>query len=195
MKPKRERKRLGIVASAAALGVLVAAATASAETIAVSCKGEEFGKTYDLAFLYEGDNSGVLKVTGSFGEMSLPAGKRRREGVNTDGDKVNATEIWGGADIPIIVPDKAAIEACIKGKLPPDQVTDSDIVFMTIPSCAAAAPPTAQPVPVKVYAEIGILDPKSIFLTFKRTYLEATYLPDGKIVLEPLPPPDCKMSE
>jgi hypothetical protein len=74
-------------------------------------------------------------------------------------------------------------------------VTDSDIVFMTIPSCASAAPPTAQPIPVKVSAELGILDPKTIFLTFKRTYLEATDLPDGKIVLEPLPPPSCVMME
>ena len=191
--PKPERKRLRLFGSAASLAALVAAATASAETIAVSCKGEEFGKPYELAFQYEGDDSGTLNVTGSFGDMSLPAGKKQREGVNTDGDKVSATEIWGGADIPLVVPDKAAIEACIKEKLPPDQLTDSDIVFMTIPSCAAAAPPTVQPIPVKVYAEIGILDPKSIFLTFKRTYIEATDLPDGKIVLEPLPPPPCVM--
>ena len=177
------------------MAVFIPAATASAETIAVSCKGEEFQKPYELTLVYEGDDSGTMKVTGSFGEMSLPAGKRLREGVNTDGDTVKATVIWGGADIPITVPDKAAIEACIKGKLPADQVTDSDIVFMTIPSCAAAAPPTAQPIPVKVYAEIGILDPKSIFLTFKRTYLDATDLPDGKIVLEPLPPPQCVMME
>ena len=193
MNPKHERKRLRLFGSAAALGVLVAASTASAETIAVSCKGEEFGKPYELAFQYEGGDSGTLKISGSLGEMSLPAAKTHREAGNDAGEKVSATVIWGAADIPVTAPDKAAIEACIKGKLPPDQLTDSDIVFMTIPSCASAAPPTAQPIPVKVYAELGILDPKTIFLTFKRTYLEATDLPDGKIVLEPLPPPSCVM--
>lgn len=65
LKSKRERTRLEIFGSAAALGVLVAAATASAETIAVSCKGEDSGKPYDLAFVYEGGDSGTLKVTGS----------------------------------------------------------------------------------------------------------------------------------
>ena len=54
MKPKPERKRLRLFGFATALGVLVAASTASAETIAVSCKGEEFGKPYELAFQYEG---------------------------------------------------------------------------------------------------------------------------------------------
>ena len=161
----------------------------------VNCKGEEFDKPYELTLVYAGGDSGTLKLSGSFGEMSLPAAKKYREAANDAGEKVSATEIWGAADIPLTVPDKAAIEACIKGKLPPDQVTDSDIVFMTIPSCAGAAPPTDQPIPVKVYAEIGILDPKTIFLTFKRTYLEATDLPDGKIVLEPLPPPHCVLMD
>ena len=173
----------------------LAAWPASAETITVNCKGEEFDKPYELTLAYEGDDSGTLRVTGSFGDMSLPAGKKQREGVNSDGDKISATVIWGAADIPVIVPDKAAIEACVKGKLPPDQVRDSDFVFMTIPSCAAAAPPTGQPIPVNVYAELGILDPKTIFLTFKRTYLEASDMPDGKIVLEPLPPPTCVMMD
>ena len=173
----------------------LAAWPASAETITVNCKGEEFDKPYELTLAYEGGDSGTLMVSGSFGEMSLPAAKKHRQAANDAGDKVSATIIWGGADIPVIVPDKAAIEACIKGKLPPDQVTDSDIIFMTIPSCAAAAPPTGQPIPVKVYAELGILDPETIFLTFKRTYLEATDMPDGKIVLEPLPPPTCVMMD
>ena len=195
MRSKREKTRLGILGGATALGVLIPAATANAETIAVSCKGEEFDKPYQLTFVYEGGDSGTLKVSGSFGEMSLPAAKTYREAGNDAGEKVSATVIWGGADVPVIVPDKAAIEACIKEKLPADQVTDSDIVFLTIPTCAASAPPTAQPIPVKVYAEIGILDPKTIFLTFKRTYLEATDLPDGKIVLEPLPPPSCLMMD
>jgi len=176
----------------ACLGIpllLATAATANAET--VKCAGQEFGKPYEMTMVYEGGESGTMTITGSFGDMSLPAAKKQREAANEEGHKVSATEIWASGEVPLIVPDKAAIEACIKGKLPPDQVTDSDIVFMTIPSCAASAPPTPQPIPVKVYAEIGILDPQTIFVTFKRTYLEKTDLPDGEIALEPLPPPNC----
>lgn len=169
----------------------ISASAAAAETVTVKCAGQEFGKPYEITLVYEGEDSGSMTVGGSFGEMSLPAAKKQREGVNTDGDKVTATEIWASGEVPLIVPDKAGIETCIKSKLPPDQVGDSDIVFSTIPSCAASAPPTPQPIPVKVYAEIGILDPQTIFVTFKRTYLEKTDLPDGTMTLEPLTPPSC----
>ena len=171
--------------------LLVTDTAASAETLTTKCVGQEFGKPYEMTMVYEGGDSGTMTITGSFGEMSLPAAKKQRDGVNADGDKISATEIWASGEVPLIVPQKAAIESCIKGKLTPEQATDSDIVFSTIGSCAAASPPTAQPIPTKVYAEIGVLDPQTIFLTFKRTYLEKTDLPEGTITLEPLPPPRC----
>jgi hypothetical protein len=89
------------------------------------------------------------------------------------------------------VPDKGAIEACVKSKLPPDQITDADVVFITIPSCAAAAPPTAHTIPVKVYAEFTFLDPESVFVVFKRTYLEKTDLPGGTLTLELMQTSQC----
>ena len=89
------------------------------------------------------------------------------------------------------MPDKGAIETCVKSKLPPEQVTDPDIVFVTIPSCAAAAPPTAQPIPVKVYAEFTFLDPETVLPVFKRTYLEKTDLPGGTLTLEIPPTAQC----
>ena len=167
------------------------ASAAAAETVTVKCDGQEFGKPYQITLVYEGEDSGSMTVGGSFGEMSLPAARKQREGANTDGDTVTASEIWGSGDVSLIVPDKRAIESCVKAKLTPEQATDSDIVFSTIPSCAASAPPTAQAIPVKVYAELGILDPQTVFLTFKRTYLEKTDLPGGEIALESLPPPNC----
>ena len=170
--------------------LLVTSTVANAETLTTKCAGQEFGKPYDMTMVYEGGDSGTMTITGSF-EMSLPAAKKQRDGVNADGDNISATEIWASGEVPLIVPQKAAIKSCIKGKLTPEQVTNSDIVFSTIGACAAASPPTAQPIPIKVYAEIGVPDPQTIFLTFKRTYLEKTDLPDGTITLEPLPPPHC----
>ena len=182
-----KRTLAGIAICCVSLGAVPAAA----ETIMANCFGEESGKSYAMTLVYEGDDHGTLKISGTFGDMSFPAAKRERDS-DVAGEKIHATQFSGGAEIPLVVPDKAAIEACIKAKLPPDQVTDADIVFVTIPSCAAAAPPTAQPIPVKVYAEVTFLDPESVQTTFKRTYLEKTDLPGGELVLEPTLP-QCTM--
>jgi hypothetical protein len=179
----------GFAFCCAALGALPAAA----ETLTAKCAGKEFDKPYEMTMVYEGEDNGTLTISGAFGDMSLPASKKKRERVSKEGETVRATQFWGSGEVPIIVPDKAVIEACVKGKLPPDQITDADMVFVTLPSCADAAPPTAQPIPVKVYAEVTFLDPETVFAIFKRTYLEKTDLPDGEIVLEPLLPPNCTM--
>ena len=169
---------------------LLLPATATAETITIKCAGEESDKPYEITMTYEGGDSGSLKIGGSFGDMSFPAGKRTRDSV-VAGENIHAVQVWGGGELPLVVPEKAAIEACVKGKLPPDQVTDADIVFITIPSCAAAAPPTAQPIPVKVYAEFTFLDAESTLAIFKRTYLEKTDLPEGTLTLELPPTAQC----
>lgn len=182
-------KLAGVAFCCVALGALPAAA----ETFTAKCAGKEYDKAYEMTIVYEGEDNGTITISGSFGDMSLPASMKERENTSEDGVTVRATQFWGGGEIPIVVPDKTAIEACVKAKLPPDQVTDADIVFVTIPGCAASVPPTAQPIPVKVYAEVTFLDPETVFVIFKRTYLEATDLPDKEIVLEPMPPPTCTM--
>jgi len=170
--------------------VLGCASSASAGAITAKCQGQDGDKPYAMTMVYEGDDSGTLKISGSFGDMSFPAAKRSRQSV-TAGETINATQIWGGAEVPLVMPDKGAIETCVKSKLPPEQVTDPDIVFVTIPSCAAAAPPTAQPIPVKVYAEFTFLDPETVLPVFKRTYLEKTDLPGGTLTLELMPTSQC----
>lgn len=170
--------------------VLGCASSASAGTITAKCQGQDGDKPYAMTMVYEGGDSGTLKISGSFGDMSFPAAKRSRQSV-TAGVTINATQIWGGAEVPLVVPDKAAIEACVKRKLPPDQITDADVVFITIPSCAAPAPPTAQPIPVKVYAEFTFLDPETVLPVFKRTYLEKTDLPGETLTLEIPPTAQC----
>ena len=170
--------------------VLGCASSASAGTITAKCQGEDADKPYAMTMVYEGDDSGTLKISGSFGDMNFPAAKRSRHSV-TAGQTIDATQIWGGAEIPLVVPDKGAIEACVKNKLPPDQVTDADIVLITIPSCAVAAPPTAQAIPVNVYAEFTFLDPETVLAVFKRTYLEKTDLPGGMLTLEIPPTAQC----
>ena len=60
-----------------------------------------------------------MKVSGSFGEMSLPAAKTYREAGNDAGEKVSATVIWGAADIPVTVPDKPLSRLASKGNCRP----------------------------------------------------------------------------
>jgi hypothetical protein len=101
---------------------------AKAETIKVTCEGKEFNKPYALEMVYDGDDLGTLKVTGSYGDMSLPAAKNVREGTDEDGNKITAINIWGSGDMTLVMPDEAAIEACVRQKLTPEQTADSDIV-------------------------------------------------------------------
>ncbi len=174
-----------------ALASALAAGLAHAETVKVACHGKEVAeKPYDLTFVYESGDPSTLKVSGSYGEFTLPAGKSVNEGPDPEGGKIVVTNIWGSADLNLPMPDKAALEACIRKRLTPEQATDSDIVFSTVFPCAAETPMGA-PVPVKVSAQLSILDPQSVLLTMKRTYVEKTDLPDGTIALEPLPPPEC----
>ncbi len=170
--------------------VLGSAGSASSGTITAKCRGQDADKPYAMTMVYEGEDSGTLKISGSFGDMSVPAAKRSRHSV-TAGETIDATQIWGSAEVPLVMPDKGAVEACVKGKLAPDQVTDADVVFVTIPSCAAAAPPATQPIPVKVYAEFTYLDPETVLPVFKRTYLEKTDLPGGTLTLEIPPTSQC----
>jgi hypothetical protein len=169
--------------------VSVFAGPAIAETIKVACQGKEFDKPYSLEIVYDGTDS-TLKLAGSYGDMSLPAGKSVREGTDGDGNKITVINIWGSGDVTLVMPDEAAIEACVRQKLTPEQAADSDIVFSTIFPCAASAPATAEPVPVKASVQISIFAPDAL-VNIKRTYAKGTTLLGGTITLEPLPPPSC----
>ena len=118
----------------------------------------------------------------------FPAGKRTRDSV-VAGENIHAVQVWAGPISRLSCPTKRRRD-CVKGKLPPDQVTNADIVFITVPSCAAAAPPTAQPITVKVYAELTVLDAETTLVS-KRTYLEKTDLPEGTLTLELPPTAQC----
>jgi hypothetical protein len=82
------------------------------------------------------------------------------------------------------MPDETAVETCVKGKLPPDQLADKDIVFLTVTSCLAETPPGAEPVEIDASVQIALSPPPDAYVTFTRTYVEPTDLVIGKIELE-----------
>jgi hypothetical protein len=132
--------------------------TAQAEPINILCEDAGEKTPAKLTLTYEGDSSGTLTVKAPFGEMSLPATKEQREDVE-DGEKLTATGIRAFGPATVTMPDKAAIEACVKGKLKPDEAQDEDIVATVLGSCAQAALPSKEPIAVKATVAIGIYDP------------------------------------
>jgi hypothetical protein len=102
-----------VFAFALLVGVSMAAcASSQAETLMLNCTEKSFGKTSDLTLTYDGNGSGTLKVKGSYGEMALPASKEER----TDKSGAKVTGIRASGPATVLMPDKAAIEACVTGR-------------------------------------------------------------------------------
>ncbi len=175
----------------ALFGVGLMSESVHAETLTFNCEDKSLGKTSVLTLVYEGDNSGTLNVKGSFGDMALPASKEIR--ADESGTEVTGIRASGPANV--LMPEKSAIEACVNGKLKPEELKDEDIVYMAISSCAADAPIGKEPIPIKAYAEIAIMEPPSAYVFVTRTYVESTTLAGGVIKLDTVPPPNCHLAQ
>lgn len=168
--------------------------SAQAETISIKCDASEGWQAPAMTMVYEGSDKGTLTVKSSFGEMALPASKEMREEVGEDGHKQSATGIRAFGPAKVIMPDKAAAEACAKGKLAPEQSQDNDIVFTTLLGCLGQVPMGQTPIDIKASAEISITEPPSVYVGLKRTYLEPSTLPGGEpVAVEAYP--NCTLAE
>jgi hypothetical protein len=175
----------------ALFGAGLLSASVHAETLTFNCEDKSLGKTSNLALVYDGDSSGTLKIKGSYGEMTLPASKEDR----TDESGAKVTGIRGSGPATVLMPEKAAIEACVNGKLKPEELKDEDIVYVAISSCAAAAPIGKEPIPIKAYAEIAVMEPPSAYVFVTRTYADSTTLAGGVMKLDTMPPPNCTLAQ
>ena len=166
-------------------------ATARAGTTTLECAANPAFNSPEMTLVYEGEAEGTLTITAPFGTMSLPATMESREGTDETGQALSATGIRAAGPATVQMPDKAAIEACVKGKLPPDQLSDSDIVFVTVMGCAREAPPGAEPIAIEASAEIALAP--MVYVGVTRTFAEPTDLAVGKIALEAYP--TCAIKE
>jgi hypothetical protein len=171
-----------------ALVFVTACSRSEAETVTIKCEAP-----LEMTLVYEGDESGTLTVKDAFGEMSLPASKEAREGKTDAGETYTATGIRAFGQVAALMPDKAAIEACVKGKLSGEMLQDSDIVFSTALSCGSSTPMGTEPVQVNANVEISVVEPPSAYVFITRTYVEPTSLAGGKIELSSMPPPNCTL--
>jgi hypothetical protein len=184
-------RSIGRSLAGALLFVSQSVAPVEAETVSIACDANPAFNAPEMTIVYEGEADGTLTVTGAFGEMSLPATKEHREGTDEKGQPISATGIRASGPATVAMPEKAAIESCVKGKLPPDQLSDSDIVFMTVMSCVGEVPPGAGPVAINASVEIA-LEPL-VYAGVTRTYAEPTDLAVGTISLEAYP--TCSIKE
>ncbi len=130
--------------------------SAQAETVSIKCEASQGWQAPAMTMVYEGGDTGTLTVKSTFGEMALPASKETREQVGDDGKKQSATGIRAAGPAKVLMPDKAAAEACAKGKLTPEQSQDADIVFTTVLGCLGQVPMGQAPIDIKASVEIAL---------------------------------------
>jgi hypothetical protein len=165
-----------------------ACSRSEAATVTLKCNAPS-----EMTLVYEGDQSGTLTVTDSSGVFSLPARMETREG-DVDGTPTKATGILANGPVSTMMPDKAAIEACVKSKLSGDLLADSDVVFTTALGCSTSAPMGKEPVQVNAKVEISVTEPPDVYVFVTRTYVEPSSLAGGKIELSSMPPPKCALA-
>ena len=170
---------------------ICAAAPAQADTIALTCAANAMFNAPEMTIVYEGEAEGTLTITALFGAIVLPAARENREGADETGQPLSATGILASGPATVQMPDKSAIEACVRGRLPSDQLADADIVFVTVMGCANEAPVATEPVAIQASAEIA-LSPM-VYVGVTRTYAEPTDLVIGTIALEAYP--NCEVAQ
>jgi hypothetical protein len=171
----------------------IAVTPSRAETVTIACEANPAFNAPEMTIVYDGDDEGTLTITAPFGEMALPATKEYREGTDETGQKLSATGIRASGPATVLMPDKVAIESCAKGKLPPDQLADSDIVFVTVMGCVQEVPIGDAPIEIQASAEIALTGEADVYVGVTRTYAEPTELAVGTIKLEAYP--SCTLKE
>ena len=171
--------------AAGIVSLVVLAAPGHAETVTIACEANPVLNAPDMMIVYEGEAEGTLTIAAPFGEMSLPATKESREGTDETGQPISATGIRAAGPANVQMPDKAAIESCVRDKLQPDQLADSDIVFVTVMGCANEVSVGPEPVTINASAEIALAP--LVYVGVTRTYAEPTDLAVGTIALEAYP--------
>jgi hypothetical protein len=183
-------------------GLLVLSAcgqAALAEILSFKCEEQDARGPAEMTAIYEGEQSGTLKLKASFGEIELPATMETRTS-EIEGMELKATGIRASGLAIGRMPDRASIEACIAAKTKPDQAGDEDIFSLLLESCRPSAQLGNAPIEVKASVEIAMMhaesagQPPDVEVYVKRTYLEKSAVPGGTFAIESFPPPKCALA-
>jgi hypothetical protein len=88
------------------------------------------------------------------------------------------------------MPDKAALEACLKAKAQPGDLDSADAVAFLVVECQGTVPPSAAPVAITADVQISYTDGSAEgFVT--RKYTDTSPVAGGHIELTSVPPAEC----
>jgi hypothetical protein len=175
-----------IIVALAAMSAIAAAASARATTL--NCEIVDPSGTSQMTLTYKGDASGKLSINGPFGAVEMPARKEKRQN-----GAAQMTGILANGEVKALMPDKTALDACVGGKLKPDERSDDDIIFVTRMGCWQQAPLATAPVPINLKVEIAYDGQEFVHVFFVRTYLEKSTIGNDPLTIESIPPPACKL--
>jgi hypothetical protein len=188
-----------VAAGSLAFAALALPLPARAAPLSITCE-EQGGASQPatMTITYEGEAQGMLKVTASFGDMSLPATYEEQE-IDIGGQKARQTGIRAFGTAKVRMPDKAALEACIAGKRAPDETDD----VLGLMACQGTVETADAEIKADVEIAIGgAFEAGTAWVYMKRTYLEPSegYLdgsgqPGRSITIETVPPPKCMTAE
>lgn len=181
--------------------LLATPAPALAAQVQVVCEGEAVTvpdwNAGTMTLTYSGGDSGTVVIKGPHTDIAIPARSIERT-VDILGVVSKVTNIIGTADTTSTMPDLAAVQACVAGKIPASLKDDADVYFTTALSCFGKAQMAASAVPVRGDITITMLpgdEPGTtdVLVQGKRTYLGAPATPGGPLSID-ISPKDCKLS-
>jgi hypothetical protein len=170
------------VGCGALLVATLAAGPAWAQSLVLKCEERGESATAPMSMVYEGAASGTLKVTGSFGEMTLPARREDREGI---------TGIRAFGNATVLMPDPSALDACIAARRAGGTAPDPDVDALSVFACSEKLPNGPTPVAVTATVEIALIEPPVAQVFLRRSYVEKSGVTGEIITLESVPPPSC----
>lgn len=182
------RLRPGLVSTVAGLALCLTAFPSRGANLQITCEQETVGVpgwTAPLVVTYAGGETGTLSVKSDHVELWLDATYRVRP---EDGAKV----IDGAADVAVIMPDLALLDACTAARVPADFKDDGDLYFVTSTSCLGETQPSAEPVPIRASVSVGLLPTEDAIIEIRRTYQAPSAGPGGSLYIETYPA-NCKL--
>ncbi|RUZ01625.1 MULTISPECIES: hypothetical protein [unclassified Mesorhizobium] len=200
MKPVHDFKRFGHTGLCALMALACASRIADAASITIDCAREDklvVGWTAPLALSYPGGASGDLALTSEHITFTLPAAQTLTTGV-VDGTDVTATSIYGSGETSSVMPDPAALMACVENSLQPELQDDADAQALALLGCASKVAMSTSPIAVHASVSVGLFPGNEptvpdVNVEIRRSYRNAK-TPAGDAITIETYPSNCKLA-
>lgn len=165
------------------LFVMLTTANATAGGIAFTCAAGEAGTKLSLSF-----NADVLSVTDDKGASSVPA--------SIQGDPEGIFTLYGSGPMEVLMPDAAALDACLSAKLKAQGVTADDKDMLAYDSSACRAMLIANGAIQQAQAQLTLtsIDKGKATLFVQHQYLTPSAVTGKPLQLDEFPTRTCDVA-